>query len=104
MYISVNPTFPDYDILVLTETLLKPNISDADFPYQISILHTEGRRRQTGRWCAHICSRGYPSHQNIESVCIEVTFQSPNILVTGFYRLSNSSQEYWDQIEFSFEI
>ena len=98
-----------YDILVFTQTLLKPEIDDLristfDTPYRKD--RTDGPGGgvaiyvKTGLNC--IC-RSDLINEELEALCVEIVFKNHKLLVCGVYRPSNSANAHWDLIEDMFD-
>lgn len=100
-----------YDILVFTETWLKPvnrdddlRISNFDIPYRKDRTDRPGGGVaiyvKTGLNC--IC-RSDLINGELEALCIELIIKNHKLLVCGIYRSPNSVNGYWDLIDYTFD-
>lgn len=100
-----------YDVLVFTETWLKPDISDDDLhisnfdiPYRNDRTDRPGGGVaiyvKTGLNC--VCRSDLISG-NLESLCIEIILKKHKLLLCGIYRPPNLANAYWDLIDDTFD-
>ncbi|MCG7878660.1 MAG: reverse transcriptase domain-containing protein [Candidatus Thiodiazotropha endolucinida] len=100
-----------YDIVVLTETWLKPEHCDDDL--RISNFDTPYRKDRTDRLGGGvaiyvktglncICRPDLITGE-LEGLCIELIFKNHKLLVCGIYRPPNSPNAYWDLIDDTFD-
>lgn len=93
-----------YDILVFTESWLKPNISDADI--EIVNFHQPFRKDRSNRLGGGVviyardslaCRRRYDIEINgLEAVWVELRIKSKQILIGGIYRPPDSNDNYFN--------
>ena len=94
----------NYDILVLTETWLSPQISNDDLLLEnFDPLYRQNRHARVRGGVAIYIASGIPSCKcnniiqgDIEGICIEISIQSHRFLLYGIYRPPNSGSDYWD--------
>ena len=95
-----------YDIVVFSETWLKPNILDTEIallnflpPFRADRLYIPGGGVAIYARDTLLCKRRKDLEINgLESVLVEVSIKSKKVLVGGFYRPPNSNAAYFNLI------